>query len=339
MGGGGCSWDKWSANLSGVGPGSQLETRCRLDGGHGTSMGNSGTYASQRTGMFSIVRTSLDGPRDQSPGRRGVPNRVTAGFTAPPGGVSSADLAAASWSKFFSPDASGSSVSYLVGLALDRFTETTPEVRSLLFLAGFAVFGLGLPLTWERWSWRMRGLEAAARLIRRKMPRFGDQLLGTVQLSTMAAVHPALIRAAMEQADQKSAKTDLRRGASGYPALPLGGRAGRRRGPGHRLCSSFLVRRVKAPGMRWATPWAPVERYTFADVAAVPGRLIVPYGEALPAGSRSGGKIPLASALGPGRDRRNRGEGTVRADKRERELCLCPAGPQRRRHAADHGGR
>jgi len=169
-------------------------------------------------------------------------------------------------------------VSYLTVFALDRVLETSTGVRSLLFLAGFAVFGLGLPLTWEKWSWRMRGLEAAARLIRRKMPRFGDQLLGTVQLSGHGSGSPALIRAAMEQADKKAAQTDLREALPGTRQFLW---AGLLATGAVLVIALFLISREagQSAWLRWATPWAPVERYTFADVDAVPDRVIVPYGE------------------------------------------------------------
>lgn len=169
-------------------------------------------------------------------------------------------------------------VSYLTVFVIDRFAETGPGVRSLIFLGGFAVFGVGLPLAWERWSWRMRGLEAAARLIRRKMPRFGEQLLGTVQLSGHGTGSPALIRAAMDQADRKAAETDLRE------ALPPTRRllwVGLLAAGALLLAGIFLVSREAGwnAWARWATPWTPVERYTFADAASVPDRIIVPYGE------------------------------------------------------------
>jgi len=207
-------------------------------------------------------------------------------------------------------------VSYLVVFVLDRFTETSPELRSLLFLAGFAGFGLGLPLTWERWSFRMRGLEAAARLIRRKMPRFGDQLLGTVQLSAHGSGSPALIRAAMEQADQKSAQTDLREALPSTRRILWAGLLG---GGAVVVIALFVISREagQSAWQRWAMPWAPVERYTFADVASVPDRLIVPYGE------------PYRLEVGLGENSRwkplwgragieGRGEGTVRVGRDER---------------------
>jgi len=169
-------------------------------------------------------------------------------------------------------------VSYVVVFALDRCFDTPVEARSLVFLAGFAGFGIGLPLTWERWSWRMRGLEAAARLIRRKMPRFGDQLLGTVQLAGNSSGSPALIRAAMQQADRKAAETDLR---GALPETRSWWWLGLLAGGAVLAAALFLVspEAGRSALLRWAMPWIPADRYTFAQVADVPGRIIVPYGE------------------------------------------------------------
>jgi hypothetical protein len=169
-------------------------------------------------------------------------------------------------------------VSYAAVVVLDRFLETPVEARSLIFLAGFAGFGIGLPLTWERWSWRMRGLEAAARLIRRKMPRFGDQLLGTVQLAGNTSGSPALVRAAMQQADRKAAETNLREALPGtrsarWLALLAAG--------GALVAVLFFVSPEAGFSslLRWGVPWVRADRYTFARMAEVPGRVIVPYGE------------------------------------------------------------
>ena len=77
----------------------------------------------------------------------------------------------------------GLAVSYLVVLVLDRFMETPPWLRGTLLALGAAVPGIGLPLQWHRWVWRQRRLEDAARLLRWKFPRLGDQLLGIVELA------------------------------------------------------------------------------------------------------------------------------------------------------------
>src|ERR1700752_5087481 len=77
----------------------------------------------------------------------------------------------------------GIALSYLVVFVLDRFWETPGWVRLCIMLGGAATLGLGLPLKWHRWVWRQRRLEDAARLLRRKFPRLGDQLLGIGELA------------------------------------------------------------------------------------------------------------------------------------------------------------
>ncbi len=71
-------------------------------------------------------------------------------------------------------------------------------------LGAAAVLGLGLPLKWHRWVWRQRRLEDAARLLKHKFPRLGDQLLGIVELarleSGLGGRSETLVRAAMGQA-------------------------------------------------------------------------------------------------------------------------------------------
>ena len=99
----------------------------------------------------------------------------------------------------------GLAVSYAVVFVLDRFMETPAWLRAALMLAGAAVLGLGLPLTWHRWVWRQRRLEDAARLLRRTFPRLGDQLLGIVELTHMESLGRSerLVQAAMAQAAEQ----------------------------------------------------------------------------------------------------------------------------------------
>src|SRR4051794_1082176 len=98
----------------------------------------------------------------------------------------------------------GIAISYLLVFALDRFFETPGWLRLTLLVAGAATLGLGLPLKWHRWVWRQRRLEDAARLLRNKFPRLGDQLLGIVELARMdhavAGRSERLVEAAMAQA-------------------------------------------------------------------------------------------------------------------------------------------
>ena len=95
----------------------------------------------------------------------------------------------------------GLGVSYLFVFVLDRFIDTPAWLRASLLIAGFAFPALGLPLLWHRWVWRQRTLGDAARYLKRRYPKIGDELLGIVEL---AHHHPGdqsqtLITAAMRQ--------------------------------------------------------------------------------------------------------------------------------------------
>src|SRR4051812_41893949 len=98
----------------------------------------------------------------------------------------------------------GIALSYLVVFVLDRFMETPAALRWAILLGLAVTLGLTLPLKWHRWVWRQRRLEDAARLLRRKLPRLGDQLLGIVELARMdhgnAGRSERLVQAAIQQA-------------------------------------------------------------------------------------------------------------------------------------------
>ena len=107
----------------------------------------------------------------------------------------------------------GLALSYLLVLALDRLIETPQWTRVALLVLGAAVPGLGLPLKWHRWVWRQRRLEDAAKLLRWRFPRLGDQLLGIVELAKddhgAVGRSERLVAAAMEQADAAVQDQDL----------------------------------------------------------------------------------------------------------------------------------
>ena len=66
--------------------------------------------------------------------------------------------------------------SYLLIFALDRFWVTPAWLRAIVLASASLGFGICLPLKWHRWVWRTRHLSQAARLLRRKFPKIGDQL-------------------------------------------------------------------------------------------------------------------------------------------------------------------
>jgi len=177
----------------------------------------------------------------------------------------------------------GLGIAYLLVFALDRFADTPALVRALLLVGGWALPAVGLPLRWYRWVQRQRSLEQIARLLRRRYPRLGDELLGIVELSHTASPGNSrpLVEAAMRQVDERIAARDFddavpsqRYGAWLSAALSV------------LVLSAALALTVSDAAAnalaRWTTPWKPVERYTFARLESVPEHIIVPYAESFP---------------------------------------------------------
>ena len=172
-------------------------------------------------------------------------------------------------------------LSYLLMFALDRIWETPSWLRAVMMVAGVLGLGIVFPLKWHRWVWRTRRLEQAARLLRHKFPRIGDQLLGIVELAHNELEQErseSLCRAAMRQVDQSIRDCDFTR------AVPA---------PRHRLwgwaagialvLSALALTIVPAAGInalaRWLMPWRQIDRYTFVQLQDLPDKLVVPYAE------------------------------------------------------------
>ena len=175
----------------------------------------------------------------------------------------------------------GIALSYVLVFVLDRFMETPAWLRGVLLASGAAVLGFGVPLKWHRWVWRQRRLEDAARLLRRRFPRLGDQLLGIVELARKDSVSgrsETLVQAAMAQAAEAVKDQDFTKAvpharhrawawaAGGAVALALAAF----------ITVSDAARNALA---RWLMPWREVDRYTFARVDQLPKNLVVPYAE------------------------------------------------------------
>ena len=173
-------------------------------------------------------------------------------------------------------------LSYGAVFVLDRFMETPQWLRLSLLIAGAAVLGLGLPLKWHRWVWRQRSLEDAARLLRRKMPRLGDRLLGIVELARLhegdSGRSETLVRAAIAQVDEAVKDQDFTRAVPNARHGQWSWAAGL--GLAVVVATFFFVfEAARNAGERWLMPWKKVERYTFARVETLPDRLVVPYAE------------------------------------------------------------
>lgn len=169
---------------------------------------------------------------------------------------------------------------FLLLYGLDRLWDTPHWPRAVLFaLAVIAI--AGVPLAFYRWVWRQRRLDQLARLLARKHPRVGDQLLGVIELAesdTEQARSRRLCEAAIEQVAEDAKSRDL------ADAVP---------NPRHRpwaaLATAALAGTVTlcvlypdATRNAWArllAPWKAVPRYTFAAVNPLPERVVVPHGE------------------------------------------------------------
>ncbi len=176
----------------------------------------------------------------------------------------------------------GLAVSYLLVLGLDRFFDTPAWLRGIFLALGAAVPGLGLPLKWHKWVWRQRRLEDAARLLRWKFPRLGDQLLGIVELAkqdaSVSGRSERLVQAAMAQADEAVKDQDF---SQAVPKATHRQWAWAAAGSTAVIVAGFVTINEAARNafLRWVMPWRETERYTFARIEKLPDPLVVPLGE------------------------------------------------------------
>jgi hypothetical protein len=169
---------------------------------------------------------------------------------------------------------------YLLLFALDRVWDTPHWARYALFAAA-AISCAVIPVAAHRWIWRNRRLEQLARLLSRKHPSVGDQLLGIIELvrnDFEQARSRTLCVAAIEQVADEARKRDFR------DSVP---------NPRHRLwvvlaavpmvaVLALLAIFPAAGANAWArllAPWMATPRYTFAAVEPLPERIVVAHGE------------------------------------------------------------
>ena len=172
-------------------------------------------------------------------------------------------------------------ISYLIVFGLDRMIDTPALLRALILLIGMVGMVVFLPLKYYKWVWRNRTLDGIARLLQHKFPRFGDHVLGIVELASDRSDQsssPALVAAAMRQVDEEVAKHNL------AEAVPY---------PRHRrwalavglplilvIIGVMIIPATTRNSLaRWLTPWRNVERYTFAQLEGNPERRVVAYAE------------------------------------------------------------
>ncbi len=174
----------------------------------------------------------------------------------------------------------GLGLGLLLCVVSDRFWDTPRWLRAALTLGSVAALA-GCVWSWgRRWIWRRRDARALARLVQKQYPRLGDRLLGAVELAAGRApnLSPELCRAALRQVAQEAERCDFRQAVNV--------RRPRRMGALALLLAGLLVAVfVVAPDAawnalrRWGRPLAPIERFTFVSLEAMPDELIVPHGE------------------------------------------------------------
>ncbi len=171
-------------------------------------------------------------------------------------------------------------VAWLLLFLLDRISDTSSLVRWILFAAAVASCA-AIPVAFHRWIWSHRGLDSLARLIARRFPSLGDQLLGIVEIvrnhGDQQASRP-LCEAAIHQVAESAGRCDLRE------AVPR---------PRHRLWAWLAAVPLAlalalplivpdAAANAWArflSPWRLVERFTFTRIGGLPEKLVIPHGE------------------------------------------------------------
>ena len=163
---------------------------------------------------------------------------------------------------------------------LDRLIETQIWVRLLLF--GVALLGGAvIPVYGILWIWNRHRFEQLARLLQRRHPSIGDQMLGIIELvhsDTEQSRSRELCQAAIKQVAVDAARLDFRdsiphprhRLFAMITAVPLGASC---------LLAILFPLAASNTLLRFLAPWASIPRYTFTLLEPVPDRLIVPHGE------------------------------------------------------------
>ncbi|MFM8734068.1 MAG: hypothetical protein ACKOC8_02585 [Pirellulales bacterium] len=172
----------------------------------------------------------------------------------------------------------------LAGLAvflLDRLGETPQWVRLAVF--SFAVAAcMALPAAIRRWGFGLSSFEQVARLVERRFPTVGDELLGIIEIVRAGEAGQsrsrALCEAAVAQVAAQSGRVEFREAMP--PARP--GRWAVAAAVPLAACAAVAVVAPDAAANAWrrlALPFAAIERFTFARVQPPPARLVVPHGE------------------------------------------------------------
>ncbi len=174
-------------------------------------------------------------------------------------------------------------LAYLSVYFADRYWDTPASIRWLLFVVAVVIWA-AVPYALHRWIWSNRRPDQLARLLRKREPNVGDQLLSVIELSendTEQHRSRALCEAAIGQVAQRAQGRDLRSSAPTHWLRPLTATAGT-------CCIVFVGLAALFPDavhnawLRFSSPWKDVQRFTFASIHSLPSQIVVPHGEPTP---------------------------------------------------------
>ncbi|MFM8986719.1 MAG: hypothetical protein ACKONH_11825, partial [Planctomycetia bacterium] len=175
---------------------------------------------------------------------------------------------------------------YAIVFGLDRIVETPRWLRLGVWAAAVAACAV-VPLAIHRWVWGHRALDQVARLIARRFPSLGDQLLGIIEIVREFSAGRAagesgrsreLCAAAVGQVAAQSARYDFTAAVPrarhrlwmALAALPVAAA----------VLAAVLVPAAAANAWaRFLAPWRNIDRYTFTRVEKLPAAVVVPHGE------------------------------------------------------------
>ncbi len=207
-------------------------------------------------------------------------------------------------------------IAFLATFVLDRVFDTPWEVRLGIFVAAMVGCGL-IPLALHRWIWRQRKLEQLARLLSRKHPSVGDQLLGIIELihsESEQARSLALCEAAVKQVAEVATKRDFSDSVPNPKHRSRGILAGVALTIAVLLLAIFPAAATNA-WARFLMPWGNTPRYTFTKIEQLNNHQVVAHGEPFTVGitlakdtvwrpdraeAQLGGQHPVVSRLREG---------------------------------------
>jgi hypothetical protein len=176
----------------------------------------------------------------------------------------------------------GIALAFVAIFLLDRLLET-PRWGRLALVAAAAAACVAIPAAVLRWGWRQRSFDRVARLIGRRFPSMGDELLGVVEIvrgQAAAGQSPSrvLCEAAVAQVAERARGFDFRQATP--PARPGVWAVLAAVPVALALAAAALV--PDAAGNAWSrllAPWRTIDRFTFARLEPLPERMVVPHGE------------------------------------------------------------